>query len=74
MKVLSNNLLVAEKVLGNNLLVAEKVLGNNILCLSMSSATILAKQKQSSSSNSRDDTTRTQALRAKQDGLDSVIK
>ena len=39
------------------LLIAEKVLGNNILCPSMSSATILAKQKQSSSSNSRDDTT-----------------
>ena len=51
MKVLGNNLLVAEKVLSNNLLVAEKVLGNKILCASLSLVTILGKQKQSSSSN-----------------------
>ena len=45
------------KVLGNNLLVTEKVLGNKILCPSMSSVTILGKQKQSSSSNSHVDAT-----------------
>ena len=38
-------------------LLSEKVLGNKILCPSMSSVTILGKQKQSSSSNSRVDTT-----------------
>ena len=45
------------KVLVNKLLVAEKVLGNKILCPSMSSVRILGKQQQSSSSNSRVDTT-----------------
>ena len=47
-KVLGNSLLVAEKVLGNNLLPTKKVLGNKISCPSMSSVTILGKQKQSS--------------------------